>query len=101
MFELLQKTLDHFREAVQYKLAIPASSVRLRLACLWPTLIGLETLLLLVHNDNWLDPAKVSKIRRSNVYRVIAYSLPLVASNRLLSIWVERLMGKIGAQLRG
>jgi len=101
MFELLQKTLDHFREAVQYTLAIPASSVRLRLACLWPTLIGLETLLLLVHNDNWLDPAKVSKIRRSSVYRVIAYSLPLVASNRLLSIWVERLMGKIGAQLKG
>jgi farnesyl-diphosphate farnesyltransferase len=101
MFELLQKTLDHFREAVQYTLAIPASSVRLRLACLWPILIGLETLLLLVHNDNWLDPAKVSKIRRSDVYRVIACSLPLVASNRLLSIWVERLMRKIGAQLRG
>jgi farnesyl-diphosphate farnesyltransferase len=100
MFELLQKTLDHFREAVQYTLAIPVSSVRLRLACLWPILIGLETLLLLVHNDNWLDPAKVSRIRRSSVYRVIAYSLPLVASNRLLNIWVERLMEKIGAQLK-
>jgi farnesyl-diphosphate farnesyltransferase len=101
MFGLVQKTLDHFREAVEYTLAIPAFSVRLRLACLWPVLIGLETLLLLVYNDDWLDPAKVSKMRRSNVYRVIAYSLPLVASNRLLRIWVERLMGKIGAQLRG
>jgi farnesyl-diphosphate farnesyltransferase len=101
MFELLQKTLDHFREAVQYTLAIPASSVRLRLSCLWPILIGLETLLLLVHNDNWLDPAKVSKIRRSRVYRVIAYSLPLVASNKLLRLRVERLMGQIGTQMRG
>jgi farnesyl-diphosphate farnesyltransferase len=101
MFELVQRTLDYFREAVEYTLAIPAFSVRLRLACLWPVLIGLETLLLLVYNDDWLDPAKVSKMRRSNVYRVIAYSLPLVASNRLLRIWVERLMGKIGAQLRG
>jgi farnesyl-diphosphate farnesyltransferase len=101
MFELVRRTLDHFRDAVEYTLAIPASSVRLRLACLWPVLIGLETLLLLVHNDDWLDPEQVSKIRRSDVYRVIAYSVPLVASNRLLRIWVERLMGRIGARLKG
>jgi farnesyl-diphosphate farnesyltransferase len=101
MFELVRKTLDHFREALEYTLAIPAFSVRLRLACLWPILIGLETLLLLVGNDDWLDPEKVSKIRRSNVYRVIAYSVPLVVSNSLLRIWVERLMGRIEAQLEG
>jgi farnesyl-diphosphate farnesyltransferase len=101
LFELLEKTLDHFREAVDYTLAIPVSSVRLRLACLWPTLIGLETLLLLAQNDHWLDPARVSKIRRSAVYRVLAYSLPLAASNRLLRLWVERRMRAIAAQLRG
>src|SRR6202022_182119 len=50
MFELVHGTLDHFREALEYALAIPAFSVRLRLACLWPLLIGLETLLLLVNN---------------------------------------------------
>jgi farnesyl-diphosphate farnesyltransferase len=100
MFELVRKTLGHFREAVEYTLAIPAFSVRLRLACLWPILIGLETLLLLVYNDDWLDPERVSKIRRGNVYRVIAYSVPLVASNRLLLIWVEGLMGRIESQLR-
>jgi farnesyl-diphosphate farnesyltransferase len=101
MFELVQMTLDHFREAVEYTLAIPAFSVRLRLACLWPVLIGLETLLLLGGNDDWLDPQKVSKIRRSDVYRVVAYSVPMVASNRLLRIWVERLIGRIEARLRG
>jgi len=79
MFELVHGTLDHFREALEYALAIPAFSVRLRLACLWPILIGLETLLLLVNNDDWLDPDKVSKIPRSNVYRVMAYSVPLVS----------------------
>jgi len=100
MFELVGKTLDHFREAVEYTLAIPEFSIRLRLACLWPVLIGLETLLVLVHNDEWLDPAKVSKIQRSDVYRLIAYSVPLVASNRLLRIWLERLWGRIEAQMR-
>jgi farnesyl-diphosphate farnesyltransferase len=99
LFELVRKTLDHFREAVEYTLAIPAFSVRLRLACLWPVIIGLETLLLLVHNDDWLDPDKVSKIKRSKVYQVIAYSVPLVASDRLIRIWVERLIGRIEARL--
>jgi farnesyl-diphosphate farnesyltransferase len=101
LFELVRTTLDHFREAVEYTLALPSFSIRLRLACCWPVLIGLETLLLLVRNDDWLDPAKVSKIRRSDVYRILALSMPLVASNKLLRIWTERLMGRIEAGLRG
>src|ERR1700730_20414 len=56
MFELVRGTLDHFREALEYMLAIPAFSVRLRLGCLLPILIGLETLLLLVKHDDWLEP---------------------------------------------
>jgi farnesyl-diphosphate farnesyltransferase len=99
LFELVRMTLDHFREAIEYTLAIPAFSVRLRLACLWPVLIGLETVLLLVHNDDWLDPAKLSKIQRSKVYEVIGYSMPLVASNTLLRRWAERLIGRIEARL--
>jgi farnesyl-diphosphate farnesyltransferase len=101
LFELVGKSLEHFREAVQYTLAIPAFAIRLRLACLWPILIGLETLLLLVYNDDWLDPAKVSRIERSKVYRVIARSVPLALSNRLLRIEVERLITKIEARLNG
>jgi hypothetical protein len=30
------------------------------LASLWPISIGLETLLLLVNNDDWLDPNRMS-----------------------------------------
>ncbi|WP_158903819.1 phytoene/squalene synthase family protein [Burkholderia sp. L27(2015)] len=101
LFELIRMSLDHFREAVEYTLAIPAFSIRLRLACLWPVVIGLETLLLLVDNDDWLDPEKVSKIRRNKVYQVIACSLPLVASDTLVRICAERLIGKIEARLGG
>jgi farnesyl-diphosphate farnesyltransferase len=97
LFELVRKTLDHYREAIEYTLVLPALSIRLRLACLWPVLIGLETLVLLVGNDHWLDPARVSKIRRNDVYRILAFSLPLVPSNRLLRIWFERLIGRIEA----
>ncbi len=90
MRELVRKTLEHFCEAMAYTLAIPPRFIRLRLACLWPVLIGMETLLLLVRNDDWLDPAKTSRLQRSKVYRIIAYSLPMVLSNSLLRIWFAR-----------
>jgi farnesyl-diphosphate farnesyltransferase len=101
MFELVRKSLDHFREALDYALAIPAWSVRLRLACLWPILIGLETLLLLVDNDAWLEPGKVSKVQRGDVYRIIAYSTLLAPASPLLRNWIERLIRRIEARLQG
>lgn len=99
LFDLVRFALDHFREAVAYTLAIPRTAVRLRLACLWPILIGLETLLLLVRNDAWLDPARVSKITRGKVYRVIAGSACLVLSDRLLRGWMDGLVADIEACL--
>ncbi|MFM0181438.1 phytoene/squalene synthase family protein [Paraburkholderia aspalathi] len=98
MVELVRKALDHFREALDYTLAIPAFSVRLRLACLWPILIGLDTLLLLVDNNDWLDPAKVSKVRRNQVYQIIASSLLLVPSNGLVRASVEKRIKQIEAR---
>jgi len=98
MVELLRKTLDHFREALDYTLAIPAFSVRLRLACLWPILIGLETLLLLVDNKAWLDPQQVSKVRRNKVYGIIASSLLLVPSNALVRRSIEQRIRDIEAR---
>ncbi|CAJ95009.1 Phytoene/squalene synthetase [Cupriavidus necator] len=101
MLELVRKTLDHFCEAMTYTLAIHPRFIRLRLACLWPVLIGMETLLLLVRNDDWLDPAKASRLQRGKVYRIIAYSLPMVLSNSLLRIWFARQMRNIDAVIRG
>ena len=100
LFELVRMSLAHFREAVEYTLAIPRLSIRLRLACLWPVLIGLETLVLLVHNEAWLDPAKVSKIQRGKVYEVMGYSTARVASNTALRRWTGSLMERIEARLQ-
>ncbi|RDK07447.1 phytoene/squalene synthase family protein [Cupriavidus lacunae] len=100
MRELVRKTLEHFHEAMAYTLAIPPRFIRLRLACLWPILIGMETLLLLVRNDNWLDCARASRVPRSQVYRILAYSLPMVLSNSLLRAWFARQVRSIDAVVR-
>jgi farnesyl-diphosphate farnesyltransferase len=100
MHELLGKTLDNYRAAVDYTLAIPARAVRLRLACVWPILIGLETLELLVANPAWLEPGRASKIKRGDVYRILALSIPAVMSNTLLRSWMQRLIARVDVQRR-
>lgn len=51
----IRRTLDHYTAAENYILAIPRRNLRLRLAALWPVLIGLETLAKLSRSDEWLD----------------------------------------------
>lgn len=93
--DLLCVTLDHFRAAMDYTLALPRFSVRLRLACLWPVLIGLQTSLALAQNDNWLNPAKASRIARGNVYRILFGSALQVPCNNRLHVWANRLIAQI------
>ncbi|QET05466.1 squalene/phytoene synthase family protein [Cupriavidus pauculus] len=97
---LLRKTLDHYREALAYTLAIPRGALRLRLASLWPIFIGLETLVLLARNPAWLDPRQASKIQRNDVYRILAYSLTTVSWDGRIRNWAERLFADIEASLR-
>lgn len=99
LFELIPTALNNYRDGLEYILAIPALKVRLRLSALWPILIGLETLLLLVQNDRWLDPAHPSKIRRKDVYRIMLCSLPVVVSNKLIRQWVEGLIASADARM--
>lgn len=101
LHELVGKTLLLYRDALEYTFAIPAWSIRLRLACLLPIFIGLETLVLLVDNEAWLDPHRVSKVTRSRVYAIIARSTICVASTGALRAWAERLIGTIEARLPG
>ncbi|AZG15931.1 phytoene/squalene synthase family protein [Cupriavidus pauculus] len=97
---LVRVALDHFRDAMAYTFALPRTAVRLRLACLWPILIGLETLALLVENDAWLDPARISKVDRRHVYRVLWRSTALVMSDSALRNWMDGFVARIDTRLR-
>ena len=87
----MEIALGHFQAAEAYLTAIPRRSVRLRLACLWPLLLGLATLVRLAESGKWLDPKSKVKVSRGSVYRMMLLSLPAVFSNRLLHSWIARL----------
>jgi farnesyl-diphosphate farnesyltransferase len=87
--------MEHYESAEDYLLAIPRHSPRLRLAVLWPILIGLATLARLAGNENWLNPAYPSRVSRRWIYFTLVLSLPVVVSNTALKFWIKRLRNQI------
>ena len=82
----IERALEHYQEAVGYILAIPRGSLRLRLAALWPVIIGIATLGKLAQNRDWLNPEVTTKVSRRWVYSVMAASLPAARSNTLVKM---------------
>jgi farnesyl-diphosphate farnesyltransferase len=70
--KLIQEARDHLDQGWRYTMAIPRMEVRLRLACMWPILIGIRTLQQLSVSRLMLDPNCPIKIARSEVYRIVA-----------------------------
>ena len=95
----IQLAMEYYASAEQYLLAIPRSSPRLRLAVLWPILIGLATMARLANNEWWLDPSCPSRVSRRWVYRTLALSWPSVHSNRILRLWISRLRRQVTTAL--
>lgn len=81
----LDTALSHYQAAWEYTMSIPKREGRLRLACIWPIWIGLETLAILRNNENFLDPEEVIKISRRRVRSILVSSVLLIGSNRLLT----------------
>lgn len=92
--EGIQIALHHFAAATEYVTAIPRHCIRLRLAALWPLLIGLGTLEQLATTTEWLDVNHIAKVKRQWVYRMMVLSLLCVGSNTLIRRWVDRLARK-------
>ena len=97
----IQVALEHFDAAETYLLATPRRCLRMRLAELWPILLGLATLEKLARNDAWLDPERPSRVRRRWVYGMMARSLLAAPSDTLLRLWIRGLRRKVERALDG
>jgi farnesyl-diphosphate farnesyltransferase len=91
---LLGQARGHLEAGWLYVEHLPSDQIRLRLCCLWPLLIGMRTLGLLKRSTNLLNPDRVLKIRRREVYELMAASGALIASPVGLSaLWRRELKG--------
>lgn len=91
----LQQTLKYFNSAEHYLLSTPRINLRLRLASIWPILIGLKTLELIANKENYLDPEKNIKVSRNWVYSMLLRSLIIAGSNSLLKRWIHAIRKNI------
>nr|UXE44829.1 hypothetical protein Hi04_10k_c3780_00017 [uncultured bacterium] len=69
-FSLIDMAERHLRAGWAYTTALPWSSIRVRLACAWPIMIGFETLKLL-RLGNILDAGHRIKVPRSTVTTIM------------------------------
>ncbi len=86
----LRRACDWYTAAIAYFNAIPRRQLRLRLAVLWPMLIGLRTLRLLATDPHWPHAKQRVKVNRAWVYRMLLLSPLLIASNTLCNRWLRR-----------
>ena len=91
----IRKALEYFDAAEAYLLATPRRCMRLRLAELWPILLGLATLEKLARNEEWLNPDRPSRVRRRWVYGMMARSLVAAPSDALLRFWIRGLRRRV------
>lgn len=94
---LLARTLEHYDVAWQYTLAIPVLEWRMRLACLWPLLIGGATLQLLARHPDPLAEGPPIRISRAAVRRLVARSLVITWSDAAVRATAAALRRQVAA----
>lgn len=90
---LLRLGIQRCDEAWPYVQAIPPSLVRLRLACVWPLLLALDTLAMLGNVGSPLvTPDQPVKVSRQSVYALVLSTTASALTGRLLATdgWLQR-----------
>ncbi|SHN20398.1 phytoene/squalene synthase family protein [Rhizobacter sp. OV335] len=100
LVELSAQALAGYRDGADYVLRIPAGSLRLRLASLWPLMLGLASLELLLTSPGWLEPSRRVKVTRGAVYRMLLRSVPTALSTAALRRWIDAALARTDAACR-
>ncbi len=91
--KLLHKTRGHLQDALRFTLAIPRRNVLIRLFCIWPLWMAMETVAVLHNNADLLNSNANVKIPRSTVRRIVRQTPLMSASNFLLRQSFENILG--------
>ncbi|PIQ95902.1 MAG: squalene/phytoene synthase [Nitrospinae bacterium CG11_big_fil_rev_8_21_14_0_20_56_8] len=93
MEKLLLKTTGHLQDALKFTLAIPRTEIALRLFCIWPLWMALQTVAVLHNNPALLTSDAPVKISRKTVRKILRRT-PLIAfSNFLLKRSFDSILG--------
>ncbi|HEU5073847.1 MAG TPA: squalene/phytoene synthase family protein [Polyangiaceae bacterium] len=95
----LESAVRHLEQALEYTLLLPPQQAELRLFCLLPLWMALETLALLAGNDGMFVPGQQVKISRDAVARVVREGVRLAADDASLRLHTAGLVGRVRDRL--
>lgn len=90
--KLLRKTTGHLRDALKFSMAIPNHEMSLRLFCIWPLWMAMETVAELHNNPKLLASPEPVKISRGAVRRILWYTPLFCYSDFLLQLSFEKIL---------
>lgn len=90
---LIAKARRHLEDALHYSTTLPATQYRVRLFCLTSLFFAVRTLRLAASDDGRLAEGGTVKISRGEVYRILAITVVVAPSNRLVR-WYFRRLGR-------
>lgn len=93
--KLIQQAVEFLDQGWEYTMAIPSSEIRLRLACMWPILLGGETLKLVQNSPGLLNPDCQVKITRGCVYKIIGLTTITGGSGLVGTIYWKKLYNQL------
>ncbi len=81
--QLLSRTVGHLQDALDFTLAIPRHNFSIRLFCIWPLWMAMETVAVLHNNQALLNSEEPVKISRQTVKKIL-WTTPLICSSNTL-----------------
>jgi len=81
---LLEKARDHLKDAVEYTCLLPRLEPRIRLFCLWPLFMAVDTLILISKTNHVYNTEKKIKINRANIKKILKETTLICFSNFLI-----------------
>ena len=93
--KLIQQAAEYLDQGWEYTMAIPKSEIRLRLACMWPILLGGETLKLIQNSPDLLNPDCQVKVTRGCVYKIISLTTITGGSGFVGTIYWKKIYNRL------
>jgi len=81
---LLEKARDHLKDAIEYTCVLPRLEPRLRLFCLWPLFMAVDTLILISETKGNYHTSTKIKISRANIKKILKETTLICFSNYLI-----------------
>jgi farnesyl-diphosphate farnesyltransferase len=98
---MFDRAAEHLAAAFEYTLLIPAGQVQLRLFCLLPLWMAIETLIVAVGNDAVLNVDRQVKISRDSVGEIIEHCLRHASDDAALRRRYEGAVARFKERLSG